>query len=104
MGDVLSVRIDDQLSRVLESFLHEKKLETIGKLEKSEAVRQLILKGIYMTAIQSYLEHKISIQKAAAMCLMPLSEFMDFLAQMGIGGQLDLEDILIGYEHLQKLN
>ena len=97
MADILSVRMDDQLNDIVNNYLKEQ------KLEKSEAIRQLILKGIYMNAIQLYLEHKISIQKAAITCGMTLSEFMDFLARIGIGSQLDLEDILMGYDFLKKI-
>ena len=97
MGDVLSVRMDDQLNDLIESYLKDQ------NLEKSEAVRQLIVKGVYMSAIQSYLAQKISIQKAAAICRMSLSEFMDFLAKLGLGSQLEIEDILLGYESLKNL-
>lgn len=97
MGDVLSVRMDDLLNELVDSFLKE------HNLEKSEAIRQLIVKGIYMSAIQDYLMQKISIQKAAAMCRMSLTEFMDFLAKLGLGSQLEMEDILQGYESLLKL-
>jgi predicted HTH domain antitoxin len=97
MGEILSVRMDDQLNSFVEAFLKEQ------HLEKSEAIRQLIVKGVYMTAVQAYLEHKISVQKAASICRMPLSEFMDFLARLGIGSQLDLDDVLTGYEYLTRL-
>ncbi len=56
---------------------------------------------IVMDAVQRYLEHKISIQKAADMANMVLSEFMDFLGGLGIGSQLDLEDVLAGYDNLR---
>ncbi len=95
MGDVLSVRLDKQLNTIINNFIKEQ------KMEKSEAIRQLILKGVYMNAVQRYLEHKISIQKAADMANMALSEFMDFLGGLGIGSQLDLEDVLVGYDNLR---
>jgi predicted HTH domain antitoxin len=94
MGDVLSVRMDDQMKELVDGYLKEQ------KSEKSEAVRQLIVKGVYMSAIQAYLEQKISVQKAAALCQMPLSEFMDFLGNLGIGSQLEMEDILMGLDVL----
>jgi predicted HTH domain antitoxin len=94
MGDVLSLRMDEQLNEIVNDFIKEQ------KLEKSEAVRQLIVKGVYLSAIQDYLEQKISIQKAAAICKIPLSEFMDFLGKLGIGSQLELDDIMMGYDNL----
>lgn len=98
MGDVLSVRLDDNLNQIIEKHVQE------SYLEKSEAIRDLIIKGIYMTAVQDYLEQKISIQKAASMANMVLSDFIDFLGKLGIGAQLDLEDVLTGFDNLKKLN
>ncbi len=95
MGDILSVRLDDQLNNLIKIFIKD------HNLEKSEAIRQLILKGVYMNAVQDYLENKISVQKAATMTNMALSDFMDFLGGLGIGSQLDMEDILTGYENLR---
>ncbi|MHA1521369.1 MAG: UPF0175 family protein [Promethearchaeota archaeon] len=98
MGDVLSVRLDDQLNNLIKDFIKDR------NLEKSEAIRQLILKGVYMIAVQDYLENKISVQKAAAMTNMALSDFMDFLGRLGIGSQLDMEDILTGYDNLRSVS
>jgi predicted HTH domain antitoxin len=97
MGDILSVRLDDQLNKLINNFIKDQ------HMEKSEAIRQLILKGVYMNAVQGYLEQKISIQKAASMANMALSDFMDFLGKLGIGSQLDLEDILTGYDNLRLI-
>ncbi len=94
MGDILSVRMDEQLTLLIEEFIKNK------RIEKSEVIRQLIVKGIYMDVLQDYLAHKILIQKVAALVNMSLSDFMDFLGKLGIGSQLEMEDILQGYEHL----
>ena len=85
MNDILSVRLDAQLAKIINNFVQDK------KMEKSEVVRQLILKGIYMNAVQDYLQQKISLSKAANMANMALSEFMDFLGffcVMSWGGEL----------------
>ena len=49
MGDILSVRMDEQLTLLIEEFIKNK------RIEKSEAIRQLIVKGIYMDVLQDYL-------------------------------------------------
>ena len=97
MGDVLSVRLDDNLNLLLEKYIQE------SNLDKPEAIRTLIVKGVYMTAVQDYLEQKISIQKAAAMTDMVLSDFIEFLGKLGIGAQIEVEDILTGFDYLKKL-
>jgi len=56
-----------------------------------------------MSAIQAYVEKKISVQNAAAMCKLPLSDFMDFLSHLGIGSQLEVDNILTVYDFLKKL-
>jgi hypothetical protein len=60
--------------------------------------------GDSISSIENYLLQKISVQEAAARCKIPLSDFMDFLAQLGIGSQLDLDDVLMGFDFLSTLN
>lgn len=98
MGDVISVRMDEKIQGLVDKFLQER------GLERSEGIRSLLVTGIYFQAIQGYVDGRYSVQKAASLAGMALWEFMDLLARLGIGSNLDLADVVEGYEALVAAN
>ena len=53
--------------------------------------------------IEKLVEGKYSIGKVANLVEMPLSEFMDIIANLGIKSKINAEDVLEGYENLSKV-
>lgn len=97
MGKVISVRINKNLEEILNKFSKEQ------KNEQSEIIRDLIKNGSIFLAIKGFVEGKYSIGKAANLVEMPLSEFMDIVANLGIKSKINTEDVLEGYENLSKI-
>lgn len=97
MGKVISVRINKNLEEILNKFSAEQ------KNEQSEIIRDLIKNGSIFLAIKGFVEGKYSIGKAANLVEMPLSEFMDIIANLGIKSKINTEDVLEGYENLSKV-
>ena len=97
MGKVISVRINKNLEEILNKFSEEQ------KNEQSEIIRDLIKNGGIFLAIKGFVEGKYSIGKAANLIEMPLSEFMDIIANLGIKSKINIEDVLEGYENLSKV-
>ena len=97
MGKVISVRINKSLEEILNKFSKEQ------KNEQSEVIRDLIKNGSIFLAIKGFVEGKYSIGKAANLVEMPLSEFMDIIANLGIKSKINTEDVLEGYENLSKV-
>ena len=97
MGKVISVRINKNLEEILNKFSKEQ------KNEQSEIIRDLIKNGSIFLAIKGFVEGKYSIGKAANLVEMPLSEFMDIIANLGIKSKINIEDVLEGYENLSNV-
>ncbi|MHA1732174.1 MAG: hypothetical protein ACTSU5_09525 [Promethearchaeota archaeon] len=97
MGDILSVRLDEKLNDLINKYLRD------HEIEKSEGIRQLLVNGIYMRATKEYFEGKVSVGKAAAMVGASISDFFDFLCELGVRSTLDVDDVLDGYENLLRL-
>ena len=97
MGKVISVRINKRLEEVLNKISKEQ------NNEQSEVIRDLIKNGSIFLAIKGFVEGKYSIGKAANLVEMPLSEFMDIIANLGIKSKINTEDVLEGYENLSKV-
>ena len=97
MGKVISVRINKSLEEVLNKISKEQ------NNEQSEVIRDLIKNGSIFLAIKCFVEGKYSIGKAANLVEMPLSEFMDIIANLGIKSKINIEDVLEGYENLSKV-
>jgi len=96
MGKVISVRINKQLEEIINKFSEEQ------QLEQSDMIRELIKNGSIYLAIKKYANGKYSIGKAANLANIPLSEFMDIIANLGIKSKIDKEEVLEGYENLSK--
>ena len=58
----------------------------------STAVRDLIVRGRILLALERYREGKASLSKAAELAGVSVSEMMDLLAEHGISADLRVED------------
>lgn len=97
MGDILSIRLDEKTQGLIEKYLNE------HDVEKSEGVRSLIMNGMLFSVIKDYLSGAVSLAKAASLMDYSLSDFMDLLSEIGIKSNVELSDILDGYENLVNL-
>ncbi len=96
MGKVISVRINKNLEQIIKRYSEE------IKEEQSNVVRDLISSGSIYFAIKNYANGKFSIEKAAYLTNLPLSEFMDLITELGIKSKIDKEDMLEAYENLKQ--
>jgi predicted HTH domain antitoxin len=97
MGKVISVRIDKKLEEVIKKFsLQEQN-------EQSEIIRDLINGGSIFLAIKGYTKGRYSLSKAAYLANIPLSEFIDILTELGIKSNINVDEIIEGYENLKKI-
>lgn len=97
MGKVISIRIDKWIAEIIDKFSEEE------RQEKSDTIRELIKNGSIYLAVRGYAQGKYSIGKAASLANLPLSEFMDLVAELGIASKIDKEDVFQGYENIMKI-
>ena len=55
-----------------------------------------------LLAVHQYREQVVSLERAARVAGLPLSQFMDVLSQLGVDNPLSLTDYLEGLEHLRQ--
>nr|MDO8114766.1 UPF0175 family protein [Candidatus Sigynarchaeota archaeon] len=96
MTNVISIRVNKRLEELIKNLAVE------TQLDQSDALREVMNNGIVFIAIKGYAEGKYSVEKAAAMAGMPLSEFMDLTTSLGIRSKIDLDDVLAGSDNLKS--
>ncbi len=92
----LSIRIDDDDYKFL-SVLAKKEKEDISK-----AVMELVDLGRVMLAIEKYKKSEASIEKAARIAGVFISEMMEIFKEYGVEANLEYEDYLKGLKSLRK--
>ena len=97
MTEIISVRINKRLGDLIRKHIQE------SQLDQSEEIRELIKNGALFVAIQGYSSGKYSIEKAASLTGMGLSEFIDLIASLGIKSRLSINDMLDQSDYLDKL-
>ncbi|NMC05825.1 MAG: hypothetical protein GYA24_11465 [Candidatus Lokiarchaeota archaeon] len=97
MSNVISIRINKHLEELIELHARE------ARLEQSDIVRDLINKGGIFVAIKGYAEGKYSVEKAASLASIPLSEFMDLVMSLGIKSKIDVDDMLDGSAYIEDV-
>ena len=86
-------------------MLH-KFLFSLAKEERedvSKKVRQLVDLGPIMLAIEKYKKSEASIEKAARIAGVSISEMMDVLSEYGVDANVEYEDYLKGLKSLKKI-
>lgn len=97
MESIMSVRLPKEDLEIVEKMALEE------DIDKSTAVRELVELGRIYFALSKYREGKVSIEKAAEIALLSLSEFMDLLADLGIPSKIDVLDYLAGAKVADKI-
>ena len=69
----------------------------------SKKVRQLVEPGRVMLAINKYKKSEASIEKAARIAEVSISEMMDILSEYGVDSNIEYEDYLKGLKSLKKI-
>ncbi len=69
----------------------------------SKKVRQLVDLGPIMLAIEKYKKSEASIEKAARIAGVCISEMMDVLSEYGVDANVEYEDYLKGLKSLKKI-
>jgi predicted HTH domain antitoxin len=93
----LSIRIADNDYKFLFSLAKE------DREDVSKKVRQLVDLGRVMLAIKKYKNSEASIEKAARIAGVSISEMMDILSEYGVEANIEYEDYLKGLKSLEKI-
>ena len=93
----LSIRIDDKDYKFLSSLAKEE------QGDMSTAVRELVDLGRIMLAVEKYKNSGASLEKAARLAGVSLSEMIDILAEYGVEANLEYEDYLKGLKTIRKI-
>ncbi|MBW2040265.1 MAG: UPF0175 family protein [Deltaproteobacteria bacterium] len=96
-GKTVSIRINDDDYSFLLSLAQEEKRDL------SKAVRELVERGRTMLAIEHYKKSKASIEKAARIAGVSISEMMEILKEHGVEANIEYEDYLKGLRNLRKV-
>lgn len=97
MSEVVSMRFDKSRYAVVEFLAKEE------HVPKTEAIREIFDYGRIDIAAKLYQEKKASLEKAAKISGMSVSEFMDELGKRNIPSTVSLEDLKESLKHVKKL-
>ncbi len=97
MPAVLSLRLPQEDLVLVEEVASQE------KIDKSTAVRELVEMGGIYFAISEYKKGKVSLEKAAKLARLSLSEMMDVLASFGVESKMELEDYLQSAKTVKRL-
>ena len=86
MGKVMTMRMDDNRLEVINHFAKEE------GIPKSRALREIFDYGRVDVAVRMYVEGKASLEKAAKLAGVSISEMMDILAERGVELNVSLDD------------
>ncbi len=73
------------------------------KCNLGEALRELIINGRIMIALNLYKEKRISMGKASEIAGISISEMIDTLSKFGLNSNLSLEDFKESLRYARKL-
>ena len=80
-------------------------LDNFGKIldeNRSEVVRDLIVQGKKMKALELYKNNKVSIETASKLAGIPLGEFFDLMEEYKVKLNITLEDAKEAMENARK--
>lgn len=93
----LSIRMSDNDYRFLSALAREEREDV------SKKVRELVDLGRVMLAIEKYKKSGASIEKAALIAGVSISEMMEIFKEHGVEANLEYEDYLKGFKSLRKV-
>lgn len=97
MPSVMSIRFPQDELELIEE------LASTERIDKSTAVRELVEMGRVYFAVSKYKEGKISIEKAAEIANLSLSEMIDLLASLGMKSKIEMEDYVAGAKAVKSI-
>jgi predicted HTH domain antitoxin len=92
----LSVRVDAEDYNFLVRFASAER-EDISK-----AARELLGRGRVLLAVERYRSGKASLERAAEIAGLSITETIDALAELGVEANLEKEDYLAGLTNLER--
>ena len=96
MTKTMSIRMD----RANYDFLTEISKEERSDLSK--AVRELVMRGRVLLAVERYKKGDASLGKAAQLAGLSAGEMMTLLAEFGVESRIEKDDYLEGLKNLAK--
>lgn len=94
---VMSLRLTDQEQNYILKWAKQE------KIDKSNAVRELLEYGWKFVLLEQFREGKVSLEVLAKELDITVSEAMDFLAEYGAAGHLDYDDYIYSKEALKEV-
>lgn len=79
---------------------HINKLSFVKSTDKTSAARELIEYGWTFYILKQYKDGKMSFERSAKELHMPMSDFIDLLADIGIPSPITYEDYLEGLKNV----
>ncbi|MBI1970314.1 UPF0175 family protein [Candidatus Woesearchaeota archaeon] len=96
MAEVISFRFHEHELDHINKFSAEK------KVDKTSAARELIEQGWKHHILLEYKQGKLSLGRAAKALHLPLTDFVDQLAELKIPSPISFEDYLQGLENMKE--
>lgn len=97
MGKTLTIRIDDNRYKVIETISEQK------NVTQSEAIKELMDYGRVDLGIKLYSEEKLSLENAAKIAGISISDFLDEMKKRGIELNISLDDFKESLKHVKML-
>lgn len=97
MENVISCRLEDSEVKFLNAYSAEKN-EPRGRV-----IRELLEEGRKMEAMNAYKNGKASVGLASRIAGVPLSEFIDLLAEFGVRANVTVDDFRESLDSSRKL-
>jgi len=83
-----SIRLPDDIDRAI-NYVSQKE-----KLEKTQSLRKLARIGFEAYVAKSYEKGNLTLRQASELPSLPLSETIDLLQEMGVKGNIRMQDVM----------
>ncbi|MGO8731814.1 MAG: UPF0175 family protein [Terriglobia bacterium] len=94
MTKTMSIRMDRENYEFLTEISRE------GRSDLSKAVRELVMRGRVMLAVERYKKGDASLGKAAQLAGLSVGQMMTLLAEFGVESRIEKDDYLEGLKNL----
>jgi len=96
MTKTMSIRMDRENYEFLTEISKEERSDL------SKAVRDLVMRGRVLLAVERYKNGDASLGKAAQLAGLPVGQMMTLLAEFGVESRIEQDDYLDGLKNLAK--
>ncbi len=94
MTKTMSIRMDRENYELLTKISKEERSDL------SKAVRDLVMRGRVLLAVERYKKGEASLGKAAQLAGLPVGQMMTLLAEFGVESRIEKDDYLQGLKNL----